>query len=69
MRRLTEIHHTGEAQEGIKLIYDEREWVLIRPDPDYPHIIITAESTSPEKLAHLHEKFQLEVRRLRDLTE
>ena len=69
MRRLTEIHHTGEAQEGIKLVYDEREWVLIRPDPDYPHIIITAESTSAEKLAHLHEKFQLEVRRLRDLTE
>lgn len=69
MRRLTEIHHTGEAQEGIKLIYDEREWVLIRPDPDYPHIIITAESTSAEKLAQLHEKFQLEVRRLRDLTE
>ena len=69
MRRLTEIHHTGEIQEGIKLNYDEREWVLIWPDPDYPHIIITAESTSVEKLAHLHEKFQLEVRRLRDLTE
>lgn len=69
MRRLTEIHHTGEIQEGIKLSYDEREWVLIRPDPDYPHIIITAESTSVEKLAHLHEKFQFEVRRLRDLTE
>ena len=69
MRRLTEIHHTGEIQEGIKLTFGEREWVLIRPDPDYPHITITAESTSLEKLTHLQERFQLEVRRLRDLTE
>ena len=69
MRRLTEIHHTGEIQEGIKLTYGEREWVLIRPDPDYPHIMITAESTTSEKLTRLQERFQLEVRRLRDLTE
>ncbi len=69
MRRLMEIHHTGETQEGIKLNFDTREWVLIRPDPDNPHIIITAESTSLEKLTSLLERFGHEVQRLRDLTE
>ncbi len=69
MRRLTEVHPDCEVQDGVKVVYGPREWVLLRGDPDFPYIQITVEATSDERLAELLELHRQEVQTLRDLME
>jgi phosphomannomutase/phosphoglucomutase len=43
----------ADTTDGIKIIFDERNWVMIRPSGTEPIIRIYAEAESSEKLDHL----------------
>ncbi|MGQ9626753.1 MAG: sugar phosphate nucleotidyltransferase [Anaerolineae bacterium] len=59
MRLLNEQYKDRQAEliDGIKILLDEREWVLILPDPDRPLFHLYAESNSPRQAQDLAEKY------------
>ncbi|NOZ28871.1 MAG: NTP transferase domain-containing protein [Chloroflexi bacterium] len=60
MRLLNEQYKnvTAERLDGIKIFLSEREWVLVRPDPDQPLFHITAEASSEQQAQDLVEKYR-----------
>jgi mannose-1-phosphate guanylyltransferase/phosphomannomutase len=42
--------------DGVKIILNEDEWILVLPDPDKPFVNITVESTSDKKAEDLLQK-------------
>lgn len=69
MRRLTETHLDCEVQDGVKVVYGPREWVLVRADPDFPYLQLTVEALSDERVAELLAFHRAEIQQLRDLVE
>ena len=39
--------------DGVKVILNDREWVLILPDPDKPFVNVTIESSSEKQIENL----------------
>lgn len=50
-------HKNYDATDGIKLIFDERNWIMIRPSGTEPIARIYAEADSEEKLHTLMSKY------------
>jgi len=48
---------TTELLDGVKICLDDRDWVLIIPDPDKPFFHIYMESSNPEKANKLIKEF------------
>ena len=66
MRRLNE-HYAKEVADnrnGIKVEFNQQEWVHIAPDPDQPQFAITAEATQTERAEELVLEFCQEIERL-----
>ncbi len=60
MRLLNEQYKNVQIErlDGIKIYLSDREWVLVRPDPDQPLFHIVAESSSPQQAEELVEKYR-----------
>ncbi len=61
IRRFTEQYPRSEI-DGIKVFLGEREWALIRPDPDNPTIQVSAEGGSEERAKEIAEEYASMVR-------
>ncbi len=59
-------HHGRQLIDGIKILSDERTWVLLLPDKEYPLFHITAEAPTPEAAGELAESFRRKVAAWRD---
>ncbi len=59
MRRIKEFVRTRPTEEieGVKVFLGEREWVLVRPDPDHPRVLIVAEGPSQERAEALANEY------------
>jgi mannose-1-phosphate guanylyltransferase/phosphomannomutase len=68
MRRLNEHsqHEQVDTTDGVKIKFNETEWVLVLPDPDYPLFQIYAESTSQAQAMALVQKYADLVKKLQE---
>lgn len=57
IQTLENIEHKKDTTDGIKIILDKSNWVMIRPSGTEPIVRIYAESDSEEKLDALFEKY------------
>lgn len=48
----------GERLDGLKIYLSEREWVLVRPDPDRPSFHVVAEGSSMQQAEDLVDKYR-----------
>ncbi|TLX70389.1 MAG: phosphoglucosamine mutase, partial [Thaumarchaeota archaeon] len=51
-----------DTTDGIKIIFDKSNWVMVRPSGTEPIIRIYAESDSPEKLNDLFAKYMSKIK-------
>jgi phosphomannomutase/phosphoglucomutase len=51
-----------DTTDGIKIIFDKSNWVMIRPSGTEPIVRIYAESDSIEKLHHLFAKYMSKIK-------
>jgi phosphomannomutase/phosphoglucomutase len=51
-----------DTTDGIKIIFDKSNWVMIRPSGTEPIVRIYAESNSPEKLHDLFAKYMSKIK-------
>ena len=60
MRLLNEQYKNVAAErlDGIKIYLNEREWVLVRPDPAYPLFHVVAEASSAQQAKDLVDKYR-----------
>ena len=61
IRRFTEQYPRSEI-DGIKVFLGEKDWVLIRPDPDNPDIHVKAEGSNQERAEEIAEEYASMVR-------
>jgi mannose-1-phosphate guanylyltransferase/phosphomannomutase len=68
MRRLNEHSQHGQVQttDGVKVWFNEAEWVLVLPDPDRPLFQIYAESASQTQAVALAQKYADLVKELQE---
>lgn len=59
-------HKNYDATDGIKLIFDEKNWIMIRPSGTEPIARIYAEADSEEKLGNLMSKYTKKVNSILD---
>ncbi|HSA97988.1 MAG TPA: phosphoglucosamine mutase [Candidatus Nitrosotenuis sp.] len=59
-------HKNHDAMDGIKLIFDEKNWIMIRPSGTEPIARIYAEADSEEKLGALMSKYTKKVNSILD---
>ena len=64
--QLKKEHKNYDATDGIKLIFDERNWIMIRPSGTEPIARIYAEADSEEKLGNLMSKYTKKVNSILD---
>lgn len=64
--QLKKEHKNHDATDGIKLIFDERNWIMIRPSGTEPIARIYAEADSEEKLGNLMSKYTKKVNAILD---
>ena len=66
MRRLNERYATEvvDSKNGIKVEFNQQEWVHIAPDPDQPHFTITAEAAETERAEEVVREFCQEIERI-----
>ncbi len=59
MRRVKEFVRAWPTEEieGVKVFLDGREWVLVRPDPDHPRMLIVTEGPSQERAEALANEY------------
>ena len=64
MRRVKEFARAWpmEETEGVKVFLGQREWALIRPDPDHPTILVVAEGPTQERADALADEYISMVR-------
>jgi mannose-1-phosphate guanylyltransferase/phosphomannomutase len=68
MRRLVEHsqRHQVDTTDGVKIMLNDHEWVLMLPDPDYAQFQIYAESASQTQAIALVQKYADLVRELQE---
>jgi phosphomannomutase/phosphoglucomutase len=64
--QLKKEHKNYDATDGIKLIFDEKNWIMIRPSGTEPIARIYAEADSEEKLGNLMSKYTKKVNAILD---
>lgn len=64
--QLKKEHKKYDTTDGIKLIFDERNWIMIRPSGTEPIARIYAEADSEEKLGNLMSKYTKKVNSILD---
>ncbi|QLH09583.1 phosphoglucosamine mutase [Candidatus Nitrosotenuis sp. DW1] len=64
--QLKKEHKNYDATDGIKLIFDEKNWIMIRPSGTEPIARIYAEADSEEKLGNLMSKYTKKVNSILD---
>lgn len=64
--QLKKEHKNYNTTDGIKLIFDERNWIMIRPSGTEPIARIYAEADSEEKLGNLMSKYIKKVNLILD---
>ncbi|TBR22151.1 MAG: phosphoglucosamine mutase [Candidatus Nitrosotenuis sp.] len=64
--QLKKEHKNHDATDGIKLIFDESNWIMIRPSGTEPIARIYAEANSEEKLHTLMSKYTKKVNSILD---
>jgi phosphomannomutase/phosphoglucomutase len=64
--QLKKEHKNYDTTDGIKLIFDERNWIMIRPSGTEPIARIYAEADSEEKLGNLMSKYTKKVNSILD---
>jgi phosphomannomutase/phosphoglucomutase len=62
IRHLTKEHKNYDTTDGIKIIFDEKNWVMIRPSGTEPIARIYAEADSQQKLDRLMAKYIKKVK-------
>jgi phosphomannomutase/phosphoglucomutase len=62
IRRLTKEHKNYDTTDGIKIIFDEKNWVMIRPSGTEPIARIYAEADSQQKLDRIMAKYIKKVK-------
>lgn len=55
-------HKNYDTQDGIKIIFDQRNWVMVRPSGTEPIARIYAEADSQEKLDHIMARYLRKVK-------
>jgi len=53
INKLNEEHPNSDTTDGIKITFDEQNWVMVRPSGTEPIIRVYAEGSSNEKLEKL----------------
>jgi phosphomannomutase/phosphoglucomutase len=64
--QLKKEHKNYNTTDGIKLIFDEKNWIMIRPSGTEPIARIYAEASSEEKLDNLMSKYIKKVNSILD---
>ncbi len=64
--QLKKEHKNFDETDGIKLIFDERNWIMVRPSGTEPIARIYAEADSEEKLGNLMSKYTKKVNSILD---
>lgn len=64
--QLKKEHKNYDTTDGIKLIFDKRNWIMIRPSGTEPIARIYAEADSEEKLGNLMSKYTKKVNSILD---
>lgn len=64
--QLKKEHKNYDTTDGIKLIFDRRNWIMIRPSGTEPIARIYAEADSEEKLGNLMSKYTEKVNSILD---
>ncbi|MFI5416851.1 MAG: phosphoglucosamine mutase [Nitrososphaerales archaeon] len=64
--QLKKEHKNYDTTDGIKLIFDEKNWIMIRPSGTEPIARIYAEADSEEKLGNLMSKYTKKVNSILD---
>jgi mannose-1-phosphate guanylyltransferase / phosphomannomutase len=49
--------HRAEMIDGVKILLNEREWVLVLPDPDFPKLHIYTEASSKSEAQDLADQY------------
>ncbi|HSD05267.1 MAG TPA: phosphoglucosamine mutase [Nitrosopumilaceae archaeon] len=62
IQTLSNVEHKKDTTDGIKIILDTSNWVMVRPSGTEPIIRIYAESDSEEKLDALFEKYMEKIK-------
>jgi phosphomannomutase/phosphoglucomutase len=64
--QLKKEHKNHDTTDGIKLVFDESNWIMIRPSGTEPIARIYAEASSEEKLHTLMSKYTKKVNSILD---
>ncbi|MEM3832873.1 MAG: phosphoglucosamine mutase [Thermoprotei archaeon] len=64
IKHYSSLGYEYDTIDGIRVWFNENEWILIRPSGTEPFLRIFAESTNPEKTKDLLAKAKLEVSKL-----
>jgi mannose-1-phosphate guanylyltransferase / phosphomannomutase len=63
MRRLVEDKHEGRLEliDGVKVFFDDLNWILVLPDPDEPSLHLICEAESDERAARIIGEYSKKV--------
>ena len=66
IHKLKEEFPTSDTSDGIKISFDEQNWIMIRPSGTEPIIRVYAESSSQKKLEHLVSEYLQKITSILD---
>ena len=64
--KLKEEHPNSDTTDGIKITFDEQNWVMVRPSGTEPIIRVYAEGSSQEKLDKLISEHEQKIKSILD---
>ena len=66
IKKLKEQYPNSDTKDGIKIIFDEKNWVMIRPSGTEPIVRVYAEGSSQEKLDNLISEHVQKIKSILD---
>ena len=66
INKLMEEHPDSDTTDGIKITFDEQNWVMVRPSGTEPIIRVYAEGSSKEKLQNLISEYVQKIQSILD---